>query len=159
MIIDKQGKLFGKISIVDIFIILVIILASVILFLKVSTGATSGGEASPVTYTVKVEGIRKTSEKYFKPGLPVYNDKGEYMGEIVKISNKKDAVTYNKLSNGDYVETTNPTRSDIEVVIKANATKNDKGVYIDGKISLLVGMEKYFEIEDTNFVGTVIYIE
>ena len=39
MIIDKNGKLFGKISIIDIFIIFVIIVAGIIIGIKINSSA------------------------------------------------------------------------------------------------------------------------
>ena len=156
MIIDKQGKLFGKINIIDLFIIFIIISAIAILGIKFSSGVTTGGTTVPVTYTVKVEGIRKTSEKYFIPGEKVYNDKDEYMGEIVEINNVNEAVRYELTSKGEYKEVTDPSRIDLQVKIKANATENDKGFYIDGKISVLTGSTKYLSTKDIEFNGTVI---
>lgn len=156
MIIDKQGKLFGKINIIDLFIVFIIISAVAILGIKLSSGATTGGTTVPVTYTVKVEGIRKTSEEYFVPGEKVYNDKDEFMGEIVEVTNVKEAVRYELKSNGEYAVVTDPSRIDLEVTIKANATENDKGFYIGGKISVLAGSTKNLTTKDIEFHGTII---
>lgn len=156
MIIDKQGKLFGKINIIDLFIVFIIISAIAILGVKFSTGVTTGGATVPVTYTIKVEGVRKTSEKYFVPGEKVYNDKDEFMGEIVAVNNVREAVKYELTSKGEYAEITNPSRIDLEVKIKANATENDKGYYIDGKVSVLAGSTKNLSTKDIEFHGTVI---
>lgn len=61
--IDEKGRLFGKINIVDLLVILVIIIAAAVLgvkFLKPgSSGSAGGGSASThVTYTVLAENVR-----------------------------------------------------------------------------------------------------
>lgn len=58
--IDEKGRLFGKINIVDLLVILVIVIAAVVLGMKF-LGGSGNGAINPtkthVTYTVLVEGV------------------------------------------------------------------------------------------------------
>lgn len=60
--IDEKGRLFGKINIVDLLVILVIVIAAVVLGMKFLGGSGSGGALNPtkthVTYTVLVENVK-----------------------------------------------------------------------------------------------------
>lgn len=58
--IDEKGRLFGKINIVDLLVILVIVIAAVVLgmkFLKPGTAAGGGAVGHHVEYTVLVKGV------------------------------------------------------------------------------------------------------
>lgn len=61
--IDEKGRLFGKINIVDLLVILVIVIAAVVLgmkFLKPGSGGAIGGGSTGthVEYTVLVENVQ-----------------------------------------------------------------------------------------------------
>ena len=60
--IDEKGRLFGKINIVDLIVILVIVIAAVVVGMKFLGGSGNGNSAinpnkTPVRYTVLVEGV------------------------------------------------------------------------------------------------------
>ena len=60
--IDEKGRLFGKINIVDLLVILVVIIAAAVLgvkFLKPGGGSAigSGSSGTHVSYTVLVENV------------------------------------------------------------------------------------------------------
>ena len=58
-IIDKKGKLFGKLNIIDLIAIVLIVAVVVLLGAKLMGGQNIGlaGEGQPVVYTVKVDGV------------------------------------------------------------------------------------------------------
>ena len=61
--IDEKGRLFGKINIVDLLVILVVIIAAVVLGMKFlkpgSSGVVGGGSTTThVEYTVLVESVQ-----------------------------------------------------------------------------------------------------
>ena len=58
--IDEKGRLFGKINIVDLLVILVIVIAAVFVGVKFLGGGSSGGigaAKTKVVYTVLVENV------------------------------------------------------------------------------------------------------
>lgn len=60
-IIDKKGKLFGKLNIIDLIVIVLIVAVVALLGLKLMGGQGGGlaGEGQPVVYTVKVDGVEE----------------------------------------------------------------------------------------------------
>ena len=57
--IDEKGRLFGKINIVDLIVILVIVIAAVVVGMKFlgGSGSVINPTKTPVRYTVLVEGV------------------------------------------------------------------------------------------------------
>ncbi len=60
-IIDKQGKLFGKLNIIDLIAIVLIVAVVALLGFKFLGGHSGGlaGAGQPVVYTVEVDGVEK----------------------------------------------------------------------------------------------------
>lgn len=58
-IIDKKGKLFGKLNIIDLIAVILIVAVVVLLGYKLTSNQSSGlaGEGQPVVYTVKVRNV------------------------------------------------------------------------------------------------------
>ena len=56
--IDQKGKIFGKLNVIDLIVILLIIVVLALVGYKLvfSNGAMSGG-GQKIVYTVKVEGV------------------------------------------------------------------------------------------------------
>ena len=88
-IIDKNGRLFGKISIIDVLVILVVaVLAAALAFKggQTQTGATSSN--IPITFQVRVNGVRTYVADAIREKDLIYdldNDSGGALGEIVSI--------------------------------------------------------------------------
>lgn len=85
--IDEKGRLFGKINIVDLIVILVIVIAAVVVGMKF-LGGGNGNSAinpnkTPVRYTVLVEGVEpevyENIQKYI-PGQLMAS--GELLGRL-----------------------------------------------------------------------------
>ena len=157
MIIDKNGKLFGKISIVDLFILLVIIAAAVFLFLKFSGIAEDRANTTEKSYTVMINGIKEISASYLKTGEKLYDDKGSFMGVIKDIKLQPSEVV-KTLDNGKYVVAQNPERIDAVLTITGKGFTSGGIFYLDGKVSLLVGTERFFKGDRVDFEGNILKI-
>ena len=92
---DEKGRLFGKINIVDLLVILVVIVGAVFVGLKL-TGhggvlpGSSGGK-TPVTYTVLVENVEpevyENIKGYVERGDATLMASGELLdGQVVDVS-------------------------------------------------------------------------
>ncbi len=158
MIIDKQGKLFGKISIVDLFIVLVIILACALLGFKIAGNKSAGAESSQRTYVVKVEGVKANSFEYIKKGSVLSDDTGTAMGKVENIR-AETAVNFLKNSQGQFVEIENPERIDVYITVIGEGRVVDGSFFLDGKSELLIGSERFFSAEKLDFAGTIIEIK
>jgi len=74
MIIDSKGKLFGKVSIIDIVIVLVVVAAIVGVGYKIT-------QSNTITLTTKTDSIRLT---FFSNESPEYAVKAVKEGDVVK---------------------------------------------------------------------------
>ena len=61
-IIDEKGKIFGKINVIDLLVILLVVVVAAVLGIKFLGGGDSADVYEPaaqLTYTVKVEGVER----------------------------------------------------------------------------------------------------
>ena len=167
-IIDKNGKLFSKISVIDIIIVLVV----VFLIGSVVYARTVGQESVPVTkqeidftITLKAFSVRDTQQAPFAPGEKVFSDAGELLGEIVSVE-KKPTVTKVKVTegeledgssaNGTYVNRDSAEYVDYYLTVKGTGTETDKGLFASG--SLAVIPNNAFILSSKYFNGSAIVL-
>ena len=69
--IDQKGKIFGKLNVIDLIVILLIIVVLALVGYKLvfSNGAMSGG-GQKIVYTVKVEGVEPEVYEFIQESLP-----------------------------------------------------------------------------------------
>ncbi|NLY44170.1 MAG: DUF4330 domain-containing protein [Clostridiaceae bacterium] len=87
MFIDEKGKIFGKISIVDIFVILLLLGAVAGTYYKffMVKGSTSLARFDMLQYQVQIRDIRQSSVDAIEEGADVFDgETGNPLGKIVK---------------------------------------------------------------------------
>jgi len=157
MILDKKGKIFGKISIVDMAVILVAIVAVIVMASKIGQPIKSGGNqnAAKAQYTVKIQKIRDVSYNAVNQGDAVYDKQtGTCVGTIIKKEKEpaKDEVTK---TDGTLVKAVVPGRYNMILTIKTTGRKTDTGFYMEGKKELLKNADIDFSNDNIAFSGTV----
>lgn len=89
-IIDKQGRLFGKVSVIDLVVIAVVVILAAALYLK-QTQKVHVSPTTPTTgivYEVKIPSVREEALDAFQVGDRVYdqdNDSGNAIGTITEV--------------------------------------------------------------------------
>ena len=97
--IDEKGRLFGKINIVDLLVIIVVVILAVVLGMKLfgAGGALAGpGAATKLTYTVRVNGVQpavyEDIQKWI-PGDPLMASGSLLPGQVLAVeAQPHDAV-------------------------------------------------------------------
>jgi len=88
MIIDNKGRLFGKISLIDIFALSVLIMVFLVVYLNFGIGSrpvVTGGE-QPVKITFFVPALENFTVEAIEMGARVENDTdGTFMGHVIGI--------------------------------------------------------------------------
>lgn len=147
MIINDKGKLFGKVSIVDIIIVLLIVLAVAGgIFSYLNNKERPKANPSVITEQTKETFIDlelSDIDEYVKSAV-VLNDRvylsqtGAYLGKIVKINSKphKKEITG---TNGMMVFADIPQKYDITISIIVSANQTENGFYITDNIHLACG--------------------
>lgn len=135
--IDEKGRLFGKINIVDLLVIIVVVILAVVLGMKfLGKGETLPGpaQATKLTYTVRVNGVYPEVYEDIKKWVP--GDKLMASGQIlpaqvvaVEAQPHQDTATLNT-SNGVLILPLDGDLLDLTFTIEAdvmNTVTNEVG--------------------------------
>lgn len=146
MILDKKGKLFGKINLVDISVILIIIIAVAATYFKFNLSAHSDVTRSDaeVIVTLRATGVRDFTVDAYEVGDKVYDDEsGKYVGEIVEktTTEAKDHLTK---TDGTVSEQLLPERSNLIIKVKSSALVREDGVVLESGKQVYLNQENVY---------------
>ncbi|MCL2354104.1 MAG: DUF4330 domain-containing protein [Defluviitaleaceae bacterium] len=137
---DKNGKLFGKISIIDLAVILLIlVVAAGAIFRFTSPNAAVDTGDGDISFTIRIEGVRDFTLDYYFIGLPVHDRQtNQFIGVISSI----DAVphyVHQVLHDGSVATIAMPDHITIYLGLEASARIEDGGIYAQGNYAVAVG--------------------
>lgn len=157
--IDKNGKLFGKISIIDLFVILAIvglILGTIYKFTSSKTDV--GTEDSLITYTLKIHGVSEHTVKYYQEeGLLCFDKKMSPTNPIGTII-KAWSEPYKEVAdtNSGIVERKEvPGRITIYIEVETQGLETDTGYFAGGTYELKAGSEVFLVTKYADAIATV----
>lgn len=153
MIIDNKGKLFGKISIVDICVLLVVVIGIVGALFAMSTldssklannsklALNSASEIQTATVTFELKGVRSITKDSIIEGDGIYDTEDElYIGEIKSVSSK--ASTQNIFAQDGTIHVAKiPERMDVTLEVEVKGKTTDSGFYTESGVQLLYGKD------------------
>ena len=158
MFIDKNGKLFGKINIIDLCVILAVVIGIAGVAISVysikSNASLMDVFKSDKSEEVKLEvglllkEVRDITRDAIIVGDEVFTttEKATSLGKIKKI--ESESSTQNILTfDGDVYNTVIPDKYDVTIYVEVDATKDEKGYHIGKEVNVLFG--KYYEIKTT----------
>ena len=165
MIIDKKGKLFGKINIIDLLLVLVIVAAVGIFgykYISGNNGAVGGGsgvngKAKVTFYTEEVSDF--VVDGTIEIGAPVIDvNTSTVMGTIVDFK-IEESHSYASDAEGKFVLSEKPEHSAVTVVIESDGAQMVNGIkigsnkyYIGHSMTITAGRAKmYLRISDIEF--------
>ena len=163
MIIDKKGKLFGKISIVDILIIFIIIAAALGVYYKFGkTGASPIlTKTDPVEITMFMESVPEYVVKSIEVG-DVVKDRQQniLLGKVTSVKVGPD-ITYYPDKDGIVRVSSKQGYVSVTITVEGQGLYSDTGVTINGleyyvykAFETRVGPANfYFRITDIKKVG------
>ncbi|MBR5236828.1 MAG: DUF4330 domain-containing protein [Clostridia bacterium] len=156
MLIDEKGRLFGKINLLDIFFVLILIVAlfGVYFFLSGHGGSAA---TMPVTYTVEVQ---KQNQVYFDhiiQGERVTDGVTKaFMGTIAGLKTEPAKVV--TPANDKIVLAQPEGKLDGYITIKADATVNYPDLVLDGE-TIKIGKEVALRSESAAMRGYIVDIK
>lgn len=155
--INKDGKLFGKISIIDILVVLAIAVLALGVYSRFFTGNEKVETASSrIEYTMKIKEIRLGTVNAladFKGPITSDTTK-EYMGDIVDVT-YTNAVKGVELDNGKMKESEIPERYDVTVTVQVDGNVNQSGYYTATNQVLTAGSNHVFSSKAAKTTGTI----
>ncbi len=153
--INKDGKLFGKISIVDIAVILIILILGFGLYARFwgqSGAVVSTSEKIECTFLVK--NVRNyTADALDKKGALYDKVSKEYIGDITKVVVKEGMYQVN-MADGSFKQIVPEERYNVYVTAEFSGKASDNGFYTAANKYLGAGTSamittKYAECEST----------
>ena len=156
----KDGKVFGKINILDFFVLLVIVLLVIGAILKFGKFNNKTDESSTQTieYKIEVKSIREFTINALASGDTVYDSQtGVNIGKITNVE-KKPAETYDVAENGEIMTVYNPYRYDIVITIETPGDASKDAYYANKTIELKLDSEKKIETKYAKTTGKIMEI-
>ena len=153
----KDGKLFGKISIIDIFVIILIAALALGIYSRFAvSNASVATQSQPLEYTMKVSNVRIGTVNALKDYMgPVYDDTTkEYLGEITEVTYEKAKIDV-ALANGQLKASESPDRFDVLLTIKVDGNVNEKGYYTANNLNIGAGSNFIFSSKAAITTGVV----
>ncbi len=155
--INKEGKLFGKISIIDILVVLAIVVAALGIYTRFFVGNTKVETASShIEYRLKVQNVRigtvEALERY--KGAIYDTDTKEYLGDITAVE-YTEATSGIETSNGQIKEAVLPERYDVLVTVNVDGKVNDSGYYTANNQALAAGSSYVFQAKAATTTGRI----
>ncbi len=149
----KDGKIFGKINIIDfvvIFIVVLLIVGATIKF-KNFNSTTEENANQMIEYKLKISDVREYTLDGIQIGDTVFDSQtGVNIGKVIDV-NKTPAKTYEQLSNGKVELIENPYKYDAEITIETPGTSEQNAYYANKTIEIKVDGTKIIE---TKYVKT-----
>lgn len=160
MILDKNGKLFGKISLIDILVLLVVLVAAAGISLRfVTTAAENVRNKTQFSYVVEIEGIRfYTVDALNRKGIVTDGKGNSIIGEITDV--EYEAMTeQNVTARGEAVKVRVPEKYVARITVLAEGNESEKGYFVGDNIELSVGSTISMTTRYANSSGKVKSIE
>ena len=131
-LIDNNGRLFGRISVIDLLVILVVAVMAFALHAKNNTFAVtaSSGSGTTITFTALAENVELQLADAVAVGDKLYDkdhSTGGAIGTIDSIARLESGKT-EKLSNGTYARLTNDAACNLLITVECTGSVTG-GVY------------------------------
>ena len=132
--IDKKGKLFGKINIVDLLFVLLLVAVACVTVYKFgfSTHKNINQTDTKIQYVLKVPGVRGFTADSINVGDEIYDDESDKCIGVVEEVEKKQAMDHIAKQDGTIVYTEKPERYDVYVTVESDARIINGGYFANG---------------------------
>ncbi len=148
-ILDRKGRLFGILNIIDLAVLLIVGAIIIFGFSRMDSGIVTTSETKTGTVTYEIADIRQVTVDQINVGDPVYHyDKGTYIGTIsnVEIQPFRERIDY----NGRWVEADVPRKFVALIDVEAELTESEE-FYTAGGEQTRVGIQ--YRLKNKNFAS------
>ncbi len=145
-IIDKKGRLFGKLSIIDLAIVLVLILVVGVGYTMFFAGGKNVDSTNNlVEYDIEITLKTKEYADVIKVGDDIRDSvKGNYLGKVIDVQVMPSTKVTEDLENGKYIQAEVPNRYDIVLTLEANGMVTSSSIAAEGS-QIAVGKRMYIK--------------
>ena len=156
-ILDENGRIGGKISIIDIIVILLCILVVFSIYVKYNNDDTRAAKMNEkeITYTVKIKSIRQGTVDAIKKGDIIRENIDQNpIGKVVDVKVEPATLKMN-LNDGTWIDAPLENRYDLVLTMKKKAEFNDGHIYINRVYELNVNSTITLLSKYVQFTGQI----
>lgn len=145
--IDENGRFFGKVSFIDVLVLLVVAVVVITALTKQEVVVSTTGSVAtvPVEYVVVVRNTRESMARMYQEGDSLWLDSGVYAGEIVGVEFDTPAKAPSQTIDGTYVMGEYESKYDVYLTVLADCSHSNGRYYADRTFELNVNQEKHFQ--------------
>lgn len=155
----KEGKLFGKISIIDVLVVLLIVALAIGICMRFSNAEVTEFSKNSYEYEVRVDNIRDYTVSALQKGGEVYDQNTkEYLGTIVSVRDEVGEAVI-PMANGEYKTVENEDRRTAFVTISFTGRENNGGYYTDTNQQIAVGETLLMNTKCAKCTGNVTKVQ
>ena len=162
-IIDRNGRLFGKISVIDVIVILAVIVMAAAIYVKTHKPQTGSNVATTtIVYQMSVENQPEYMLDAIQVGDQIYDKERSTGGSLGTIADiQVSGGTYEgKLNDGTVAMLPAEDCYNILLTIEGEALIEGNGSVMLNRIySLGVNSNRNFNTQYANFVGTIVDLQ
>ena len=162
-IIDRNGRLFGKISIIDVIVILAVLVAVLAIYVKTHKPQTgSNVDTTTIVYQMQVDNMPEYMLQAIQKGDQIYDKErstGGSLGTITDIQ-VSDGTYEAKLSDGTYEVVPAENHYNLLLTIQGEGLIDENGNYLLNRVyNLGVNSSREFNNKYGLFLGRIVSIE
>lgn len=152
----KNGKLFGKINLFDLLVIILAVILVLGITTKFSVSKNDKSREVTANYEIEIKSIRQETIDAFEVGDTVCEKgSGSVIGKITKID-YEDAYDLMETIDGKIINAPIENRYHLTLTIEAkNAARDVNGVVTAEKYKILGGKDITFETQKARCQGTI----
>jgi hypothetical protein len=133
-VLDSRGRLFGRASVVDLFVVLLLIALALFAYARFIATDTAEG---PYEMTLVVEKVRDPGFAQFEVGDIVTEERGAELGQVASVSVAPSPTEVPTADGGLEIQPS-PLFSDISMVVKGRADMSASTIRV-GSLVLAAG--------------------
>lgn len=159
--IDEKGKLFGKVNLVDLVVIISIIVLIISIGFRMFGGnsevANEFSENKTLRYIVRVESVRDYG--MVRVGDVIFDKNTSTEIGVITDIDKKQTEVYLSLDTAEVKLATVENRYDLEITLEVeDGLVTEEGAFANPTFQLLVGTRKAIHSKYSEFAATIIEI-
>jgi len=159
--IDDRGRIGGKISLIDVAIAAIVIIAAVGLVIKIKGWGAGSGDVK-IVYEVRVRDIRRSVAEMLLEGDEVWVQGGGSVGIVVGQPVITDAMQLSADMYGNWGDGEKPIEGKVDLTfrLKADASESSGGrLFVDKTFEVILGRSDIFLAKYVSLWGMIIDFE
>ena len=151
----ENKKLFGKINLVDILIVIVFAVAALIVYkvlFESETTVNIGAKYFTTKCTIRIDALPEGASYYLQVGAPIYdNETNVYVGKLLEATSGDYKVIKTNHKTNEFVESVMPGYESIYATVEVNVS--DQGADLITADNYYIKVGKYINLRSGNLAG------